>query len=123
MNKVSKNLSACLLFDHLYNQNQKPFETKFARLAARAVIGSLFLLKKQQIYYFLAGNNYPDSPHLQRGMKLSTQVSPLLNLKLYFKQGTICAKPGCMSDEVKSKISKSKWDICCCNNLICYLIK
>ena len=46
-------LSACLLFDLLYNQNQKPFETKFARLAARAVIGSLFLLKKQQIHLTL----------------------------------------------------------------------
>ena len=115
-------LPVCYLIFYI-TRTKNHLKQKFARLAARAVIESLFLLKKQQIYYFLAGNNYPDSPHLQRGMKLSTQVSPLLNLKLYFKQGTICAKPGCMSDEVKSKISKSKWDFCCCNNPICYLTK
>ena len=28
---------------------------------------------------FLAGNNYPDSPHSQGGMKFATQISPLLN--------------------------------------------
>ena len=29
--------------------------------------------------FFLAGNNYPDSPHSQGGMKFATQISPLLN--------------------------------------------
>ena len=32
------------------------------------------------IYDFLAGNNYPNLPHSQRGMKFATQISPLLNL-------------------------------------------
>ena len=31
------------------------------------------------IYDFLAGNNYPNSPYLQGGMKFPTQISPLLN--------------------------------------------
>ena len=31
------------------------------------------------IYDFLAGNNYPDSPHSQGGMKFAKQISPLLN--------------------------------------------
>ena len=52
---------------------------KFATLAARAVFERLFFLQQQLIYDFLAGNNYPDSPHLQRGMKFATQISPLLN--------------------------------------------
>ena len=30
---------------------------------------------------FLAGNNYPDSPHLQGVMKFATQISPLLNFR------------------------------------------
>ena len=30
---------------------------------------------------FLAGNNYPDLPHSQGGMKFTTQISPLLNLR------------------------------------------
>ena len=34
---------------------------------------------RQLIYDFLAENNYPDSPHLQGGMKLATHISPLLN--------------------------------------------
>ena len=45
------------------NQNQKPFETKFATLAVRAVYVSSFLLKKQLIYDFLAGNKNPNLPH------------------------------------------------------------
>ena len=28
---------------------------------------------------FLKGNNYPDLPHSQMGMKFATQISPLLN--------------------------------------------
>ena len=28
---------------------------------------------------FLAGNNYPNLPHSQGGMKFATQISPLLN--------------------------------------------
>ena len=35
--------------------------------------------QKQLIYSFLAGNNYPDSPHWQGGMKFATQISPLPN--------------------------------------------
>ena len=31
------------------------------------------------IYDFLRGNNYPDSPHLQGGMKFAMPISPLLN--------------------------------------------
>ena len=62
------------------NQNQKPIEKKFARLAARAVFASSFLLQKQLIYDFLAGNNYPNSPHLQGDMTFTAQISPLLNL-------------------------------------------
>ena len=31
------------------------------------------------IYDFLAGNNYSNSPHWQGGMKLATQIPPLLN--------------------------------------------
>ena len=30
---------------------------------------------------FLPGNNYPDLPHSQGGMKFATQISPLLNCK------------------------------------------
>ena len=33
---------------------------------------------------FLAGNNYPDSSHLQGGMKFATQISPLLYYILNF---------------------------------------
>ena len=39
------------------------------------------LERKQLIYDFLAGNNYPDLPHLQGGMKFATQISPVLNCK------------------------------------------
>ena len=67
------------LIDLSSNQNQKPFEKKFAELAARAVFVSRFLLQKQLIYDFLGGNNYPDLPHLQGGMKFVWQISPLLN--------------------------------------------
>ena len=90
---VSKNLSVCLsvinfdlnylfykrLFDLSSNQNQKLIKKIFARLAARAVFGSPFILQKQLIYDFLSGNNYPDRPHLQGGMKFATQISQLLN--------------------------------------------
>ena len=68
------------LFDLSTNQNKKPFEKKFTELAAGAVFVSLFLLQKQLIYYFLAGNNYPKSPLSQGGMKFASQISPLLNL-------------------------------------------
>ena len=37
------------------------------------------LIQKQQIYDFLEGNNYPDSPRSQGVMKFATQISPLLN--------------------------------------------
>ena len=47
-------------------------EVKFSTLAARAVFVSLFFLKKQLIYDFLAGNNYPDWPHWHGGMKFAT---------------------------------------------------
>ena len=67
------------LFDLSSNQNQKPFEKKFATLAARAVFVSSFLLQKQLIYDFLAGNNYTNQPHLQEGVKFAIQISPLLN--------------------------------------------
>ena len=33
---------------------------------------------------FLTGNNYPDSPHLQEGMKFDTQISPLLKYLFVF---------------------------------------
>ena len=66
------------MFDLSSKQNQKPFEKKFATLAATAVFESLFF-QKQQIYHFLAGNNYPDLPHLQGGIKFAKQISPLLN--------------------------------------------
>ena len=46
---------------------------QFARLAARAVFVSSFFLQKQLMYDFLAGNNYPNSPHSQGGMKFATQ--------------------------------------------------
>ena len=46
---------------------------------SRAVFVSLFFLKIQLIYDFLARNNNPDSPHSQGGMKFATQISPLLN--------------------------------------------
>ena len=55
-------------------------------MAARAVFVSSFLLQKQLIYDFLAGNNYPDSPHLQWGMKFATQISPLLNYSVKILQ-------------------------------------
>ena len=67
------------LFDLSSNQNQKPFEKKFATLAARAVFVNLFSLQKQLINDFLAGNNYSDLPYLQRVMKFAIQISPLLN--------------------------------------------
>ena len=38
-----------------------------------------FILKTAIIYDFLEGNNYPDSPHLQWGMKFATHISPLLD--------------------------------------------
>ena len=60
------------------NQNQKPFEKKFAGLATRAVFGSRFSLKKL-IYDFLAVNNYPVSLDSQGSVKFATQISPLLN--------------------------------------------
>ena len=66
-----QNLSVCLLpnltpiIDLSSNQNQKPFENKFATLAVRAVFEGSFLLQKQLICVFLARNNYPNSPHLQ----------------------------------------------------------
>ena len=84
--KESVCLSVCYkrLFDLSSNQNQKPFEKKFAGLAARAVFVILFLLQIQLIYDFLTGNNYPNSPHLQGGMKFASQISPLLNLLLNF---------------------------------------
>ena len=34
---------------------------------------------QELIYDFLAGNNYPNLPHKQGGMKFATQISPLLN--------------------------------------------
>ena len=102
---MSKNLSVCLsvtlkwpyfsgrvcelimviykiLFDLASNQNQKPFAKKVATLAARAVFESRFFSssKKKLICDFWAGNNYPDSPHSQGGIKFATQISPLLNL-------------------------------------------
>ena len=49
-------------FDLSSNQNQKIIEKKFAGLTARAVLLAVFL-QKPLIYDFLAGNNYPDSPH------------------------------------------------------------
>ena len=67
------------LFDLSSNQNQKTFEKRFAALAARAVFVSSFMLQKQLIFDFLAGNNSPKSPHSQGGMKFATQISPLLN--------------------------------------------
>ena len=60
----SKTLSV-RLFDLSFNQNQKSFEKKFAHLAARAVFVNWFLLQKQLIYDFLAGDNYPNLPQLQ----------------------------------------------------------
>ena len=39
-----------ILFDLSSKQNQKPFEKKFATLAARAVFTSPVLLQKQLIY-------------------------------------------------------------------------
>ena len=74
--------SVCLLplFDLSSNKNQKPFQKKFATLAASAVFVSLFFLQNQLIYDFLARNNNPDSPLSQGGMKFATQISPLLNL-------------------------------------------
>ena len=88
---VSKNLPVCLSvinFDPNYlrtgktidlssNQNQKPLEKKFAELATRAFFVSQFLFQKQLLYDFLAGNNYPNSPHSQGGMKFLPQISPL----------------------------------------------
>ena len=65
--------------NHLKTGRTEGAENKFATLAARAVFVGLFLLKKQLIYDFLAANNYPYSPHSQRGMKFATQISPLLN--------------------------------------------
>ena len=41
---------------------------------------AFFSLQNQFICDFLAGNNFPDSPHSQGGMKFATQISPLLNL-------------------------------------------
>ena len=69
------------------NQNQNPFEKKLATLAARAVFVNLFF-QKQLIYDFLAGNNYPDSPHSQGGIKFATQISPLLHYK--FSVSCVC---------------------------------
>ena len=39
----------------------------------------IFLLTRTK-NHLKAGNNYPNWPHLQGGMKFSTQISPLLNL-------------------------------------------
>ena len=57
-----------------------------ADLAARAVFVSLYFFKNI-IYYFLAGNIYPDLPHSQGGMKFATQISPLLNHIYWLKPG------------------------------------
>ena len=61
---VSKNLSVCLSvvnFDPNYLRTGK---TEWA---------------KKLIYDFLAGNNYPDSPHLNGCVNFAIQISPLLN--------------------------------------------
>ena len=50
-----------ILTDLSSNKNQKPFQKKFATLAARAVFKNSFLLQKQVIYYFLPGNNHLNS--------------------------------------------------------------
>ena len=52
---------------------------KVCNFGCQSGFGSLFFLKKQLIFDFLAGKNYPDSPHSQEGMKFATQISPLLN--------------------------------------------
>ena len=59
---------------------QKPIEKKVSMFGCQSCFVSSFLLRKQLIYGFLAGNKYPDLPHLQGGMILATQISPLLNL-------------------------------------------
>ena len=54
----------------------------------------------QFFFDFLAGNNYPDLPYLQGGMKFATQISPLLNYynpgaaNLFHKEDKICLKSG-----------------------------
>ena len=72
------------LFDLSSNQNQRPIEKKFVRLAAKPVLVSQFFLQKQQIYDFLAGKNYPDSPHLQGVWNLPHKFHLyLFNLKCF----------------------------------------
>ena len=58
----------------LHRNGMATIPKKFATLAVRPVFVSLFFIQKQLIYDFLAGNNYPDSPHLHgdRGMKFAT---------------------------------------------------
>ena len=68
------------LLDLSSNQNHKPFEKKFATLAARAVFVTSFLLQKHLICDFLTRKNYPNSPDSQGGMKFATLISPLLKL-------------------------------------------
>ena len=63
--------------DFSSNQNQKPIDKKL--WLPELFFGSLFFFKKQQIFDFLAGNNYPDWPNWQGGMKFATQISPLLD--------------------------------------------
>ena len=77
------------LFDLSSNQNQKPFEKKFATLAARAVFVSLFFHQKQLIYDFLAGNNY----HSQGGLSLGFLSEALISLSHSSLNTVHCTKP------------------------------
>ena len=73
----------------------KTFRKKFARLAARAVFVRLVFLQKQLIYDFLAGNNYPDSPHLQDVMKFAHKFHLyLIVIKNLVMRLTKCMRSG-----------------------------
>ena len=87
-----------ILFDLSSNQNQKPINF-FCTFGCQSCFCKPAFFQKQIIYDFLAGSNYPDSPHLQEVMKFATQISPLLILykmtaptetpNLYIKKNSI----------------------------------
>ena len=48
---------------------------------------------------FLAGNDYPDSPHSQGDMKFATQISSLLNYYYYYVANHLGAYQKVIKDE------------------------
>ena len=57
--------------------------TERVNISAPLAVRPVFVRSICLIYDYLAGNNYPASPHSQGGLKFATQISPLLNLFSY----------------------------------------